>query len=167
MFSYPQPESTSCAYPNTTESIPKSRLGYSTNNVYPGFPPLMADGRSVIASYQPEAVLNENLIKQAGIQTNWEYRKFLTHNSQQIQRDNFKEACNDMGYFQRFAPAERGDTQSFSQEPKRYASYQESAQPIHGSVSNLKELYLSREELAARKVSAPITQEELYKNTMV
>jgi hypothetical protein len=167
MFSYPQPDSTTCAYPTTTESIPKSRLGYSTNNVYPGFPPIMADGRSIIASYQPEAVLNNQFIKQSGIQSNWEYRNFLTRNSEQIKRDNFNEACNDMGYFQRFTPSERGDSSAFSQEPKTYTSYQESAQPIQGKTSDLKQLYLSREELASRKQSEPITQEELYKKTMM
>ena len=169
MFSYPQPESTTCANPTIRESIPKSRLGYTTNNVYAGFPPLMADGRSVIASYQPEAVLNDNLIEKAGVKSNWEYRKYLTHNSEEIKRDNFIQACNDAGYFQRFSPGQRGDVGPMDHEPKKYTSYQESAQPIQGKTSDLKQLYLSREQLAAQKLThnnMPITQDELYKQKM-
>lgn len=169
MFSYPQPESTACANPTTHESIPKSRLGYSTNNVYAGFPPLMSDGRSVVASHQPEAVLNDNLIEKSGIKSNWEYRKYLTHNSEEIKRDNFVQACNDVGYFQRFSPGQRGDMGEMTHEPVKYSSYQESAQPIQGNTSDLKQLYLSREQLAAQKLTPnnmPITQEELYKKNM-
>jgi hypothetical protein len=159
MFSYPQPESTKCAYP---DHVPKSTLGYTTNNVYPGFPPKMADGRTVVASYQPEAVLNENLIKQAGIQSNWEYRRYLQQNGDHVMRDNFQEAANDAGYFQRFLPSEQGDYKTMFQEPKRYSSYQESPMPINGKPSDLKELYLSKEQLHARKtISVPLTQEEL------
>lgn len=165
MFSYPQPESTLCANPTIRESIPKSRLGYTTNNVYPGFPPLMSDGRSIVAAYQPESVLNDNLIETAGIKSNWEYRRYLTQNSEEIKRDNFIQASNDVGYFQRFSPGQRGDTRDFTQEPKKYTSYQESAQPIQEKTSDLKQLYLSREQLAAQKLTPnnmPLTQEELY-----
>ena len=73
------------------------------NNKYLGFPPLMSDGRSVTASYQPEAVLNNELIKTNNIQSNWQYRKFLTENSKQIMEYNFREASNDAGYFKRYS----------------------------------------------------------------
>ena len=35
------PEQLNCAYPIIKETIPKSSLGYNTNNKYPEFPPLM------------------------------------------------------------------------------------------------------------------------------
>ena len=69
------------AYPIIKETIPKSSLGYNTNNKYPEFPPLMSDGRSIISSYQPETVVNTELLHRNGIQTNWQYRKYLTENS--------------------------------------------------------------------------------------
>ena len=41
MFSfYTTGENLKCAYPIIKETIPKSSLGYNTNNVYPQFPPL-------------------------------------------------------------------------------------------------------------------------------
>ena len=100
MFSR-QFETIDCAYPIIKETIPKSSLGYNTNNKYPEFPPLMNDGRSVTASYQPESVINNELITKNGIESNWKYRKYLTENSKQIMEWNFREACNDAGYFKR------------------------------------------------------------------
>ena len=94
-------ETISCAYPIIKETIPKSSLGYGTNNKYPDFPPLMTDGRSVIGSWQPESTENANLIESNGIKTNWQYRQFLMKNAQQIQEYNFRETCNDVGYFKR------------------------------------------------------------------
>ena len=91
----------SCAYPIIKETVPKSSLGYGTNNKYPEFPPLMTDGRSVIGSWQPESTENANLIESNGIKTNWQYRQFLMKNAQQIQEYNFRETCNDVGYFKR------------------------------------------------------------------
>ena len=162
MFSYPNPESTKSAYPS---SVPKSTLGYTTNNIYPGFPPKMADGRSIVASHQPETVLNNTILKEAGIKSNWEYRNYLTSHGQSVMRDNFVEASNDAGYFKRFLPSQQGDFSSFLQEPKRYSSYEENAMPIESrKQSDLKELYLKKEELNARKMlDLPMTQEELLK----
>jgi KDO2-lipid IV(A) lauroyltransferase len=67
MFSNQQfyePEKFECAYPKLKETIPQSRLGYHSNNKYDGFPPLMMDGRTITASWQPEAILNEHLLKE-------------------------------------------------------------------------------------------------------
>ena len=50
------------AYPPIKETLPPSALGYRANNKYDGFPPLMSDGRTITATYQPEAVLNEHLL---------------------------------------------------------------------------------------------------------
>lgn len=84
-------------HPEANE-IPSYAQGYSANNLYPGFPPLMSDGRALIACWQPEAVENNQLIKNSGIKSNWEYRKYLTNNADSIMRRNFQEAANDMGY---------------------------------------------------------------------
>jgi hypothetical protein len=77
-------ETLSCAYPIIKETVPQSALGYRTNNKYPEFPPLMNDGRAVTASYQPEAVLNEKLIRSNNIQSNWQYRRYLTNHAKEI-----------------------------------------------------------------------------------
>lgn len=163
MFSYPQPETTGRAFPVVRETIPKSKLGYATNNVYPDFPANMQDGRSLIASHQPEAVLNENLIKQSGIQTNWQYRNYLTSHSQEIAQDNFREACNDTGYFERFLPDQRGNNHLIQSSPIQYASYDDNRSVENQPKSDLKDLYLSREQLESRKTAPVITQDELFR----
>ena len=166
LFSYPQPETMACAFPVIHETVPRSKLGYDTNNLYPEFPPFMADGRSTIASYQPEAILNANLIKQNGIQSNWQYRKFLTENSQMILKQNFREACNDVGYFERFLPGEMGNNDPITHVPFQYSSYLQTSHPEGYSNSDLKDMYLSREQLDARRFSPSMTQAELFQKSM-
>ena len=158
-----QSESVKCAYTNIQEFLPRSNLGYASNNLYAGFPPVMADGRSLIASYQPEAVKNRQLLEQSGIKSNWQYRKYLTDNSKQIAEQNFREACNDTGYTQRFTPNEREHQTKISNVPFMYPSYLDGSQPVGYSNSDLKDLYLTREQLNARREAPAITQEELIK----
>jgi len=158
MFSYPQPDSVECTFPVIKETLPRSSLGYTTNNLYAGFPPMMADGRSLVASYQPEAVLNTTLIQQNQIQTNWQYRKYLTDNAQQIMQQNFREACNDMGYYERFAPSERGNAGPITQSG---ASVQRRKE-----VSDLQQVYLSRDDLNDRQRVVLQTQEALFRQAM-
>jgi hypothetical protein len=126
---------------------------------------MMTDGRSLIASYQPEAVLNNSLIKSQGIKSNWEYRKYLTHNSQSIMQQNFREACNDVGYFERFMAQGSNNAEKMGKNaPYMYSSYLDSSTPQGYSNSDLKDLYLSREQLNSRKVSPPLTQEQIFRN---
>lgn len=152
------PEKYESAYPVIKESIPKSALGYSTNNKYPEFPPLMSDGRSVIGSWQPESTENANLIESNHIKTNWEYRRYLTNNSQDVLEYNFRESCNDAGYFKR--PIDLPSVQSnvvsgMNATPFLYNSVVDNRKPEGYEDSDLKQLYLTREQLDARKI-API-----------
>ena len=158
MFSYPQAEPLKNAY--SLECSTNSKMGYGTNNIYQNMPPRMTDSRSLIAAHQPEAVLNNNLLKQNNIQSNREYRKFLTENSQQIAQDNFREACNDAGYFQRFTPDERGFQSETHQTPSQ-VQYKEKT-TILQEQSDLKQLYLSRDELQQRREPITLTQDQLF-----
>ena len=47
-----------------------------SNNIHFNFPPLMNDSRNV-SNYQPGALLDENIKKQASISTNSDYRLYL------------------------------------------------------------------------------------------
>lgn len=150
------------AYPIVNETLPRSSLGYNTNNKYPEFPPLMSDSRSLIASWQPETVINHNLIVDSGIKTNWGYRKYLTENASDIMQYNMIEACNDVGYYKRHveAPAEQVNNETSHY---MYKSTMDNAVSSVGT-SDLKQLYISREQLNSRKISPSITQEELLRN---
>ena len=142
-----------------------SYLGYHSNNQYDNFPPLMQDGRSLIASYQPESVLNDYLVKSNNIKSNWEYRKYLIENSQKIAEYNKKESENDIGYYMRHDDL----TQKSANAPYTYKSFVDESKPIGYESSDLKEMYLSREQLNARMVAPTITQEELieYNKSLV
>jgi hypothetical protein len=76
------------AYPSN-KVVPESSLGYHSNNQYDNFPPLMSDGRALVASWQPESVINNQIIHENGIQSNWQYRKYLTHNANKIMKINY------------------------------------------------------------------------------
>jgi hypothetical protein len=159
MFSFNNSEKLSSAYPVMKESIPKSSLGYNTNNKYPEFPPLMNDGRAITASYQPEAIVNEMLIQNNNIQSNWQYRQYLTKNAENIIKYNLQESCNDVGYYKRYDDISKTNVST----PYKYTSHSDNSKPFGYYSSDLKDLYLSREQLNASKVSPVITQEEFIK----
>ena len=137
------------------QNIPATQLGYQTNNRFPVFPPLMQDGRSIVSSWQPEAVINNRIVKNHGILSNWQYRQFLNKNAKEILEHNFQDACNDTG-FNTFTP-------NYFQTgpPHMYRSIEDQTLPLGVQETDLKSIYLSREQLEARKIAPEITQAEL------
>ena len=158
-------QSTLSAYPETKETLPPSTLGYNTNNKYPEFPPMMSDGRAVIASWQPESTVNAYHKESNGINSNWKYRKYLTKNANTVMDHNFKEACNDAGYFKRPIDLTSVHSNKFKQinEPHLYKSLDDETKPFGYTSTDLKTNYLTREELQSRKVAPSITQDSLLK----
>lgn len=147
------PESIHCAFPVIKETVPQSRLGYSSNNMYDGYPPIMSDGRVITASYQPNAVLNEDILQQNGIQSNWQYRKFMIDHADEIRKENFRESSNDVGYIKRYIDLPLSGVPATV--PYLYKSYIDTSRPFGYETSDLKEIYLSKEELDSRR-SAPV-----------
>jgi len=141
----------------TNPTIPATQLGYQTNNRFPVFPPLMQDGRSIVSSWQPEAVINDRILKNHGIKTNWEYRKFLNKNAKEILDHNFQDACNDTGFNM------VNHEYYYHGSPYIYGSIEDRTLPLGVQESDLKNVYLSREQLEARKIAPEMTQAELVK----
>jgi len=139
----------------TNPTISATQLGYQTNNRFPVFPPLMQDGRSIVSSWQPEAVINDRIVKNHGIQSNWQYRQFLNKNAKEILDHNFKDACNDTGF------STFNITYYQHGSPYRYGSIEDRTLPLGVQETDLKEVYLTREQLEARKIAPEITQAEL------
>ena len=150
-------ESLNIAYPIIKETVPMTALGYKTNNKYPEFPPLMNDGRSVTTTWQSESVVNEDLKTRNNIKSNWEYRQYLTQNAKSVMEDSFRESSNDIGYYKR--PVDLPNIQS----NKVTGPSQMSSGTTFSQTSDLKEMYLSREQLDARNVSQVLTQDELLR----
>ena len=154
------------AYPIIKETVPQSALGYHANNKYDGFPPLMSDGRSVTATWQPESSINADLIQSNDIQSNWQYRRYLTQNAKEVMQYNFRESSNDIGYYKR--PLDVLDIQSnlvsdINNKPYTFNSVLDNTKPLGYVSSDLKDTYLTREQLNSRKISPVITQEQLLK----
>jgi hypothetical protein len=151
------------AYPEVKESIPASHLGYHTNNRYDGFPPLMSDGRSIMASARSETLHHNTILKQLTGNTtnasinNAQYREYMVKNARKIMETDFRNASNDVGYYERFSDHIRADQAPMaSGSPYMYSSTEDRARPLGYSESDLKSIYLTREELDARRMTATI-----------
>jgi len=127
--------------------LPNTSLGYKLNNQYNNFPPLMSDGRGM-RSWQPEAVINNNVIKENNIKTNWEYRNYLTNNGKEILQINTRESYNDIGYNNH----KYGNVTNYNNytSPYLYTSITDTNPNIQ--TSDLKQIYLSREQLNSLKI---------------
>ena len=123
-----------------------------SNNIHFNFPPIMADGRN-FAQWQPDAVVNNRIQKQEGITNNWSYRQYLQQNGLQIMNYNTTEACYELGLDPH---VQTGKTPS-DNVPYTFRSTFDTSQPGFGYCnSDLKNPYLSREQLNSRLVAPSI-----------
>jgi len=124
-----------------------------SNNIHFDFPPIMADGRNY-ASWQPEAVINKRIQKQENIHSNWAYRQYLTRHGLEIMKYNTTEACYEMGLDQHIETSKTPSTNV----PLLYKSTFDSSTPGYGYCnSDLKNPYLSREQLQAQMIAPSIS----------
>ena len=137
-----------------------------TNNIYPEFPPLMQDGRNY-ANWQPGSVISDNLRKDAGISSNYDYRKYLVENADSIIKINQLQAC---GESTGGGPVRFGTGQAVSNNtPYLFKSTQDLA-PLNTfgyEHSDLKNLYLSDVQLQSRMVTPVFTQAQLLQQGYV
>jgi hypothetical protein len=99
--------------------------------------------------------MNSTLDEKSSI-NNAQYREYMVKNARKIMEADFRNASNDVGYYERFADQIRAqnDTQSVSGAPYLYTDIADSARPIGYSDSDLKAIYLTREELDSRRSTA-------------
>jgi hypothetical protein len=130
-----------------------------SNNINFNFPPIMADGRNY-ASWQPDAVINERIQIKEDIRSNWSYRQYLQKNGKQIMKFNSQEACYDLG----LDPHYYSDKTPSSNVPYTFRGTFDTSKPGFGYCnSDLKNPYLSREQLNSRLVSPSINPENFNK----
>ena len=128
----------------------------ASNNIHFDSPPLMNDGRN-FASWQPGAIINENIRQQQNINSNWDYRKYLIENADTIMETNKLNACNNCCA----CPGIYNTNQAIPNVPFLYKSCLDKSQPYGYKTSDLKSSYLSRTELQQR-ASAPIMTQAKY-----
>lgn len=123
-----------------------------SNNIHFDFPPIMADGRNY-ASWQPEAVVNERIQQQENITSSWKYRQYLINNATSIMKINNQEACLALGLPSHFSTNATPSTNV----PFTFKTTYDTNKPGYGyNDSNLKQPYLTREQLQARMVAPTI-----------
>jgi hypothetical protein len=126
-----------------------------SNNIDFNYPPLMNDGRN-FSSWQPESVVNNRIQKQENITSNWEYRQYLTNNGRQIQKYNTSAYCYEIGVGDNCYKV--SDKTPSDNVPFLFKSTFDSSKPGFGyNNSDLKNPYLSREQLYAKMVSTTIS----------
>jgi hypothetical protein len=117
------------------------------NNYYPNMPALMSDDREQ-RSWYPEAVVDNNIKKSANITSNWEYRKYLVSNADNIMDINMRNAImqNPSGDIIK--------NNELSRPPYLFKGVNDMT-PVRPGVfgSDLKSVYLSREQLQAKSVA--------------
>ena len=130
----------------------------SSHNVYFDFPPLMTDGRN-FSGWQPGNAVNDSIRRAENIKTNWDYRRYLTTNADQIMNINRIDAVNMSGHGSFEVNAYEQENQR--NVPFMYSSVMDTREPFGYVPSDLKDIYLSREALQSRMVAPEITQEQI------
>ena len=138
-----------------------SNLGYHSNNRYDGFPPLMSDGRSIVANGRSEPLEHNALLKEQGMTNNAQYRDYMIKNAKQIMMNEYRNSSNDTGFSEegRFADyllasvAPVAKAKDSKQMPYQGGQGGQGAQGgrITYKQSDLKDIYLTREQLFERR----------------
>lgn len=126
----------------------------ASNNIHPDFPSLMSDGR-IYTSYNSDCNVNRQIIQKENIKSNFEYRMFLTNNANKIMQTNKKEACNMCGVCQYGYPLQMNNGKYL------FKSIQDNTTPYGYENSNLKNEYLTRQQLQSRLVAPILNQNQL------
>jgi len=131
-----------------------------SNNINFNYPPIMSDGRNY-ATWQPDAVINEKIQKKEGIKNNWEYRKFLQNNGLKLKNYNNEETCYAVG----LNPHYNTNTTPSSNVPYTFKGTFDTSKPGFGYCnSDLKNPYLTSEQLNARLISPSISKSNIINN---
>lgn len=112
----------------------------------------MSDGR-IYSSYQPQSQVNDNLRARENIKSNWDYRRYLVTNADEVVKFNSLGATGELG----LPLVPRSGTTSSSNTPFTFVTTADPRTPPFGyTTSDLKTPYLSREQLQARLISPPV-----------
>lgn len=121
--------------------------GTCNNNKYNNFHPIMSDGRNY-ANWEPAVTISNKLQTKENIKSNWEYRNYLINNADKIIKQNQEEACGDCCSKNIYYENKKEHTT-----PYIYNSCSDKAKPYGYETSDLKDIYVSRQELQSRFVT--------------
>jgi hypothetical protein len=123
----------------------------------------MSDGRNY-ATWQPGSKVSDDIKKEVGIKSNWQYRKYMVENADAIMKYNQLQACDECCG----CTAQYGSEEKTANQPFLFKSCNDLRQPFGYESSDLKKIYLDKYNLQNRMVTPVLTQEQLlrsgYKN---
>lgn len=155
------------AYPEVKGSLSRTMYPVHTNIQYPEIPPFVSAGMRVSASWQPESEHNADLLVKNGITTNWQYRKYLTDNTKDIMEYNYRESVNDQNEnIRNNEPPQihSNNVTGFNNTPRLQQNVSDMTHRFGKPTSDLKNRYLSREQLNALKISPVVDPKDLKMN---
>jgi len=115
-----------------------------SNNIHSNFPALMNDGRNIKQNI--DDTYYENVLKsQLNIKNNTQYRNYLQTNADQIILNNQLVSCNQCGYNL------NNTSVNLNSNPYIFNSILDREQPYGYVNSDLKNIYLSKQQLNASK----------------
>lgn len=119
-----------------------------SNNLYLDHPPIMSDGRNY-ATLRPDEAINQDILVENKIMSNGTYRKYLMDNADRMIVNNQIEACSTSNCFRSF----KRPTNGLPNQPYFYESTFDTTKPFGYTDSDMKHIYLTREQLQARMVA--------------
>ena len=105
-------------------------------------------------SWQPTAITNQKILVDTGIQSNWKYRQYMQKNANHIMKYNTMENIYESGN----NPYPTLNTQPTIKHPYLLSSIHDNNNPpgLNLVNSDLKQSYLTKEQMRARMVSPSI-----------
>lgn len=110
----------------------------------------------VSPAWQPQASVNNKIIQDSNITSNWKYRQYIQKNANEIMKYNSMEAVSASGNNPYYG---MDTTQSTSNMPKLYSSLH--TQSVAND-SDLKRDFLNKQRLSARMVSPSIPTNKFF-----
>jgi len=125
-------------------------LNSGNNNIHNDKPPLMSDGRN-FSSWMSDEVVNDNIKKEAGITSNWDYRNYLQKNASSIMSYNSMKAIEGTGFTQTLQETTPNTPFLFTN------TFDKNIPNVGYSNSDLKSQYLTSSQLNTRMVAPTIS----------
>ena len=117
------------------------------NSKYNDFHPIMADGRN-FSNWETSANISNNIKTNNNIKSNWEYRNYLINNADSIIKQNQVEACGECCSNNMF-----NNNNADNYTPYIYNNCSDKAKPHGYETSDLKDVYISKQELQSKYVT--------------
>lgn len=118
-----------------------------SNNINMNFPPLMDDAR-LFSNYYSSVLNDEMLKRNKNIKTNSDYRHYLQINAQSIISNNQLNSCNECSVCPYYSKTDLGINKAT---PYIFDHILSKIRPYGYETSDLKELYITRQQLDAQK----------------